>query len=176
MDKEKLNRETISIKNFKLVAITPNEITQSCLDTFVVWHKGDKYPYIRKYKTIENSLFVDTLGDSWECYAILPKCFYCEKLRLSKCRGIGHNILCYMKGYNKYKGNKESIEIKKPYMTYKELSRWLSLGNGEALINGYVTNSICYKQEEENNFVSVNIKIRKWTGNWEDPFIDNGTN
>ena len=59
--------------------------------------------------------------------------------------------------------------------TYKELAYWLSQGNGETSINGYIYHFFPYALDNEKREKTVDEKylVRKWgDSQWQEPTID----
>ena len=59
--------------------------------------------------------------------------------------------------------------------TYKELARWLSQGNGETSIGGYIYHYFPYALDNEKREKTVNEKylVRKWgDSQWKEPTVD----
>lgn len=55
-------------------------------------------------------------------------------------------------------------------VTYRELAHWLAKGNGEVKSTNLVYNSWNYLTDDENEFVSDRISVRKWDDTeWHKP-------
>lgn len=166
---------SIQIRNLTIEADDTSKLLESYYNFFIVWNKDDKYPSIKEYKTIKDGKFIDSKNNVWDYFARIPKCLYCINNRKNICRGNKYNVLCSLRNYKNYKGNKKDHKILPPKMTWKNLSKWLAQGNGEVLINNYISTSISYNINIENSEVDDKYLIRDWDGEWRLPYVFEST-
>ena len=54
------------------------------------------------------------------------------------------------------------MEYKGKLVTYRELARWLSEGNGEVMWANNVLSNWNYSADEENKALDESLSVRKW--------------
>ena len=88
--------------------------------------------------------------------------------KVSVCAIVGHREYPVISACGYYNHCAEIPESKP--VTYRELARWISEGNGEVMWEHYVLSNWNYSNDDESKALDENLSVRKWDDTeWHKP-------